>query len=77
MAVQKAGAGPLEALATFLEPFSEVVRRKENKHALERYTIGLLPGLSRKTAAQMGRALPRSNDRRLQECLTNTAWEPG
>ena len=77
MAIRKAGAEPLPGLASFLEPFSEVVRRTESKHALERYTTGLLSDLSRKTAAGMGRALPETNDQRLQEFLTNTAWEAG
>ncbi len=75
MAIRKAGAKPLAELAAFLEPFSEVVRRSESKHALERYTTGLLSDLSRKTAAQMGHALPGTNDQRLQEFLTNTAWD--
>ena len=75
MAIRKAGAEPLAELAAFLEPFSEVVRRSESKHALERYTTGLLSDLSRKTAAQMGHALPGTNDQRLQEFLTNTAWD--
>jgi len=49
--------------------------RKESKHALERYTTGLLSDLPRKTAAGMGRALPGTNDQRLREFLTNTAWD--
>ena len=77
MAILKAGAEPLEGLATFLEPFSALVRRSESKHALERYTTGLLSDLSRKTAAGMGRALPGTNDQRLREFLTNTAWDAG
>ena len=75
MAIHKAGAEPLDELASFLEPFSQVVRRKESKHALERYTTGLLSDLPRKTASDMGRTLPGTNDQRLQEFLTNTAWE--
>ena len=77
MAIRKAGAEPLGELAAFLEPFSQVVRRKESKHALERYTTGLLSDLPRKTASDMGRTLPGTNDQRLQEFLTNTAWEAG
>ena len=77
MAIRKAGAAPLAGLATYLEPFAKLVRRPESKHALERYTTGLLSDLSRKTAAQMGRALPGTNDQRLQEFLTNTAWDAG
>ncbi len=77
MAIRKTGAEPLPELAAFLEPFSALVRRTESKHALERYTTGLLSDLTRKTAAQMGRSLPGTNDQRLQEFLTNTAWEAG
>ena len=75
MDIRKAGAAPLAGLATYLEPFAKLVRRSESKHALERYTTGLLSELSRKTAAQMGQALPGTNDQRLQEFLTNTAWD--
>jgi len=77
MAIIKAGAEPLAELAAFLEPFAELVRRSESKHALERYTTGLLSDLSRKTATGMGRALPGTNDQRLREFLTNTAWDAG
>ncbi len=77
MAIQKAGAEPLAGLAAFLEPFASLVRRKESKHALERYTTGLLSDLPRKTASDIGRALPETNDQRLREFLTNTAWESG
>jgi len=75
MAIIKAGAEPLLGLAAFLEPFSALVRRSESKHALERYTTGLLSDLPRKTAAGMDRALPGTNDQRLREFLTNTAWD--
>ena len=77
MAIYKAGAAPLAGLAAFLEPFAQQVRRKESKHALERYTTGLLSDLPRKTASDMGRALPETNDQRLREFLTNTAWASG
>ncbi len=75
MAILKAGAEPLLGLAAFLTPFAHLVLRKESKHALERYTTGLLSDLPRKTAAGMGRALPGTNDQRLREFLTNTAWD--
>ncbi len=75
MAIQKAGAEPLGELAIFLGPFGKLLYRKENRHALERYTTGLLSDLSRKTAAQMGRSLPGTNDQRLLEFLTGTDWE--
>ena len=75
MAIFKAGTDPLEGLAAYLEPFSALVRRSESKHALERYTTGLLSDLPRKTAADMGRTLPGTNDQRLREFLTNTVWD--
>ena len=42
MAIGKAGAEPLGELAALLKPFSQWVRHKESKHALERYSTGLL-----------------------------------
>lgn len=75
--MQKAGAEPLAELAAFLRPFGKLLYRKENWHALERYTTGLLSDVGRKTAAGMGRALPDTNDQRLLEFLTGTAWEAG
>ena len=77
MAGLKAGAEPPAGPATFLQPFAGLVRRSESKHALERHTTGLLSDLSRKTAAGMGRALPGTNDQRLREFLSNTAWDAG
>ncbi len=75
MAIIKAGAEPPVDLAAFLGPFGELLYRKENRHALERYTTGLLSDLDRKTAAGMGRALPGTNDQRLLKFLTGTDWE--
>jgi len=75
MAMQTAGGEPLAELAEFLRPFGELLYRKENRHALERYTTGLLSDLSRKTAAGTGRALPGTNNQCLLEFLTRTAWE--
>ena len=77
MAIPKAGPEPLTDLAAFLEPFGSLVRRSESREAMERYATGLLSDLSRKTAADMGRVLPGTSDQRLQELLTNTAWEFG
>ena len=77
MAVIKAGPAPLADLGAFLQPFGALVRRAESREALERYTTGLLADLPRKTASDMGRALPRTSGQRLQEFLTRTAWEPG
>lgn len=75
MAVPKAGLEPLVDLSAFLEPFGKLVRRSESREAMERYATGLLADLDRKTAAGIGRSLPRTNAQRLQEFLTNTAWD--
>lgn len=75
MAVLKAGAEPLTDLAAFLAPFAKLVRRAESRAALERYTTGLLADVPRKTASEMGRALPDTDGQRLQELLTRTEWE--
>lgn len=77
MAIQKAGPEPLTDLGAFLEPFGSLMRRSESRETMERYATGLLSDLSRKTAADIGRALPGTNDQRLQEFLTNTAWDCG
>ncbi len=75
MAILKAGSEPPEGLAAFLKPFSDLVRRSKSKQALERYTTGLLADLPRKNAAQVGRALPDTNDQRLQHFLTRAGWD--
>jgi len=75
MAVLKAGLEPLVDLGAFLEPFGELVRRSESREAMERYATGLLADLDRKTAAGIGGALPGTNAQRIQEFLTNTAWD--
>lgn len=75
--VIKAGLTPLADLATFLEPFGSLVRRYQSRHALERYTTGLLADLRRKTASDLGRAVAGTNGQRLQEFLTRTKWDPG
>lgn len=77
MAVVKAGPEPLADLGVFLEPFGDLVLRSESREAMERYATGLLSDLSRKTAADMGRALPGTNGQRLQEFLTRTEWDAG
>lgn len=74
VAIPKAGSMPLAELEAFLEPFGGLVRRSESREAMERYATGLLSDLSRKTASDMGRAIPGTNGQRLQEFLTNTPW---
>ena len=76
MAILKAGADPLGGLAAFLAPFASLVRRPQSRHAMERYTTGLLADLPRKTASDIGRAVAGTNGQRLQELLTSTAWDP-
>ncbi len=75
MPVPKAGTGPLGDLAEFLAPFAGLVRRSESRHALERYTTGLLADTADKTAAALGRVVPETNGQQLQELLTRTAWD--
>ena len=77
MAIQKAGAEPLAALAAFLKPFGELVVRSESRQALERYATGLLADLERKTASGLGRALPGISGQRLQSFLTRAPWDAG
>ena len=64
-------------LAEFLDPFASLVRRAENRRALERYTTGLLADLPRKTASDLGRVVAGTNGQRLQEFLTRTEWDSG
>jgi len=73
--VIKAGLEPLADLAVFLKPFGSLVRRAQSRHALERYTTGLLADLGRKTASDLGRAVAGTNGQRLQEFLTRTVWD--
>ena len=61
MPVQKAGTQPLGDLAEFLVPFAGLVRRSESRHALERYTTGLLADTADKSAAALGRVVSATN----------------
>lgn len=72
---ESAPSAPLE-LEAFLRPFYFLLRRSENRRALERYVTGLLSDLPRKTASDMGRGLAGTNGQRLQEFLTRTTWDP-
>ena len=76
MAILKAGLTPLGDLREFLKPFADLVQRPQSRHALERYTTGLVADLARKTASDLGRAVAGTNGQRLQEFLTRTSWEP-
>ena len=75
--VIKAGLDPMADMAGFLEPFGSLVRRSQSRHALERYTTGLLADLGRKTASDLGRAIAGTNGQRLQEFLTRSPWDSG
>lgn len=68
---------PLTDLAAFLAPFGTLLRRAESRHALERYTTGLLANIPHKSASALGEALPGTNGQRLQELLTRTRWDVG
>jgi SRSO17 transposase len=73
--ILKAGPEALSDLAEFLEPYASLVQRAQSRHALERYTTGLLADLPRKTASDLGRAVAGTNGQRLQEFLTRTQWD--
>lgn len=74
--ILKAGPEALTDLAEFLNPFTSLLQRSQSRHALERYTTGLLADLPRKTASDLGRAIAGTNGQRLQEFLTRTQWDP-
>lgn len=74
--ILKAGPEALPDLAEFLTPFTSLLQRSQSRHALERYTTGLLADLPRKTASDLGRAIAGTNGQRLQEFLTRTQWDP-
>lgn len=61
MTILKAATSPLEDLDEFLELFGSLVRRPESRHAMERYTTGLLTDLRRKTASDIVRAVAGTN----------------
>lgn len=75
MAIPQAGLQALADLDAFLKPFGALLRRAESRHALERYTTGLLANIPHKSATAMGAALPGTNGQRLQELLTRTRWD--
>lgn len=75
MVILKAGPEALTDLAEFLEHYASLVQRSQSRHALERYTTGLLADLPRKTASDLGRAIAGTNGQRLQEFLTRTQWD--
>jgi len=74
--VIKVGPAAPADVMTFLEPYASLVARAQSKHAMERYTTGLLADFPRKTASDLGRGVAGTNGQRLQEFLTRTVWEP-
>ena len=74
--VIKVGPSPPADLAAFLQPYASLVSRGQSRHAMERYTTGLLADIPRKTAADLGRGVAGyANGQRLQEFLANTEWD--
>ncbi len=75
MVVIKVGPRAPADLAAFLRPYASLVSRGPSRHAMERYTAGLLADIPRKTASDLGRGIAGTNGQRLQEFLTNTEWD--
>jgi SRSO17 transposase len=70
-----ASPASLPELDEFLATFQVRFRRPEGKAALERYLTGLLTELPNKNCDTMAEAVPRTNEQRLQEFLTNMQWD--
>jgi SRSO17 transposase len=65
----------LPELQEFLRAFQVRFRRPEGRHALERYTTGLLTELPNKNGDTIAQAVPGTSAQRLQEFLTNMQWD--
>lgn len=65
----------LPELQEFLSAFQVRFRRPEGRHALERYTTGLLTELPNKNGDTIAQAVPGTSAQRLQEFLTNMQWD--
>jgi len=59
----------------FLGAFQVRFRRPEGRHALERYTTGLLTQLPNKNGDTIAQAVPGTSAQRVQEFLTNMQWD--
>jgi SRSO17 transposase len=70
-----ASPAKLPELQEFLGAFQVRFRRPEGRHALERYTTGLLTELPHKNADTMAQAVPGTSAQRVQEFLTNRQWD--
>jgi hypothetical protein len=64
-----------DALEAFLAPFTDELRRVENRRALESYVAGLAAPIDRKSARGIAAAVEDTNSQRLQEFLTRTEWD--
>ena len=62
-------------LQEFLGAFQVRFRRPEGRHALERYTTGLLTQLPNKNGDTIAQAVPGTSAQRVQEFLTNMPWD--
>jgi SRSO17 transposase len=65
----------LPELQAFLSAFQVRFRRPECRHALERYTTGLLSELPHKNGDTIAQAVLGTSAQRLQEFLTNMQWD--
>lgn len=70
-----ASPAELPELQEFLASFQVRFRRPEGRHALERYTIGLLTEVPNKNCDTLAQAGPGTSEQRLQEFLTNMPWD--
>src|ERR1700752_1602721 len=70
-----ASPAALPELQEFLGAFQVRFRRPEGRHALERYTTGLLTQLPHKHGDTIAQMVPGTSVQRLQACLTNMPWD--
>jgi SRSO17 transposase len=70
-----AATEPLPELAEFLAPYAHHFARSETLEDLERYTTGLLSDLPKKNCDTIARAVPNTDEQRLQELLTGLVWD--
>ncbi|MDB4908318.1 MAG: hypothetical protein JWO05_3102 [Gemmatimonadetes bacterium] len=62
-------------LARQLAPFAALLKRSENRRALEAYVRGLAASIPSKTASGIAAHDAGTSSQRLQEFLTRTAWD--
>ena len=63
--------------SAFLQPVCTFpwYRNPQSRHAMERYTAGLLADIPVRQTSDLGRGCSGTNGQRLQEFLTNTEWD--